>query len=95
MTPPTQTVTYWAVSVFSSRTMWFNAANLLLAALSLSEITTLIPPRYLSLQLAVVALINMWLRQATKRPVAFIAPGETTPVLVPRVGPPDPPVVSD
>jgi hypothetical protein len=95
MSETPQTVTYWAVSVFSSRTMWFNAANLLLAALSLTEVATLIPARFLPLQLAAVAVINMWLRQATVRPVALIAPGETAPVLVRKVGPPDPPAVTD
>lgn len=93
-TPP-PTVTYWAVSVFSSRTMWFNAANLLLAALSLTEVATLIPPRFLPLQLAAVALINMWLRQATVRPVALIKPGKTKPIAVAKIEPPAPPLVTD
>jgi len=95
MTEPTPHVAYWAVSVFSSRTMWFNMANLVLAALSLTEITTLIPPRFLPLQLAVVAMINLWLRTVTVRPVALIAPGTTQAVLVPKLGPPDPPAVTD
>jgi len=95
MSDPQPTVTYWAVSVFSSRTMWFNAANLVLAALSLTEVATLIPPRFLPLQLAAVAFINMWLRQATVRPVALIAPGETKAVAVPKIDPPAPPGVTD
>jgi len=88
-------VNYWAISVFSSRTMWFNAANFLVAALSMTEIVTLIPPRYLPLQAAVVALVNMWLRQVTVRPVAMIRPGETQPVQVARIDPPSPPTVTD
>ncbi len=92
---PPPTVTYWAISVLSSRTVWFNSANFLVAALSLTEVVTLIPPRFLSLQAAVVALINVYLRTVTTRPVALIAPGETKPVAVPKIAPPDPPVVSD
>jgi hypothetical protein len=81
--------------MFSSRTMWFNGANFLLAALSITEVATLIPPRFLSLQLAVVAMINLWLRTQTVRPVALILPGQTVPVPVPKVGPPPPPLVAD
>lgn len=88
-------VTYWAVSAFSSRTMWWNAANFAVAALSMTEIVTLIPPRYLPLQAAVVALVNMWLRQATVRPVAWIKPGDTQPVQVVKIDPPPPKAVTD
>lgn len=92
---PPPTVQYWAVSMFSSRTMWFNAANFVIAALSITEVATLIPSRFLSVQLAVVALINLWLRTVTVRPVALIPPGDTVPVPVAKVGPPPPPVVTD
>lgn len=95
MSETPRTVTYWGVSVFSSRTMWFNAANLVLAALSLSEVATLIPPKYLSLQLAIVAMINLWLRTVTVRPAVFIAPGATAPVEVEKIGPPPPAALSD
>jgi hypothetical protein len=88
-------VTYWAISLFSSRTFWWNAANGLLALLSLTEVTTLIPPRFLSLQLAIVATVNLYLRTVTVRPVALIAPGTTIPVEVAKIGPPPPPVVTD
>jgi len=94
-TPPAPVVTYWAISLFSSRTFWWNAANGLLALLSLSEVTTLIPARFLSLQLAVVAMVNLYLRTVTIRPVALIAPGTTVPVDVPKIGPPPPAVVTD
>lgn len=92
--PPAPHVTYWAISVLSSRTMWWNAANFLIAALSLTDVVAVIPPRFLSLQLAIVATVNLWLRTTTTRPVAFIAPGSTTPVAVPKIVPPMP-VVSD
>jgi len=94
-TRPPPTVTYWAISLFSSRTFWWNAANGLSSILSLAEVNVLIPARFVSLQLAVVALVNLYLRTVTLRPVAFIAPGTSAPVTVPKVGPPDPPVVTD
>ena len=92
---PPPVVTYWAISVFSSRTFWWNAANGILAVLSLTEVTTLIPPRWLSLQVAVVAAVNLYLRTVTVRPAVFIAPGTTAPVDVPRIDPPPPPLVTD
>lgn len=91
----TETRTYYAISLFSSRTFWFNAANFLLAVLSLTEVATLIPQRFLSLQLAVVGIVNVWLRTVTVRPVAIIAPGETKAVVVQKLSPPDPPIVTD
>ena len=93
--PAPRTVEYFAISLFSSRTFWFNAANFIVAALSMTEITTLIPPRFLPLQAAVVAVVNMGLRLATVRPAALIAPGTTTPVDVPRIGPPPPATPTD
>jgi len=90
-----ETRTYWAISVLSSRTFWWNAANGLSALLSLSEINVLIPARFVPVQLAIVAGVNLYLRTVTVRPVAFIAPGETKPIAVPKVGPPDPPVIGD
>lgn len=89
------TVTYWAISLFSSRTFWWNAANGVLAVLSLTEVTTLIPARFLSLQVAIVAAVNLYLRTVTVRPVAIIAPGTTTPIAVPKIDPPAPPLVTD
>jgi len=90
-----KTVNYWAISIFSSRTAWFNAANLLLAVLQLNEVVTLIPPKYLPLQAAIVAVVNVWLRAVTVRPAAFIAPGTTSEVEVRRIGPPPPATVTD
>jgi len=75
--------------------MWWNAANFFVAALSLTEVATIIPPRYLPLQLAAVAMVNMWLRTATTRPVAFVAPGQTKVIQLPKIDPPAPPLVTD
>jgi hypothetical protein len=86
------TVRYWAVSVFKSRTLWFNAASFFVAALSMTEVVTLIPARFLPLQAAATALVNLWLRMDTVRPVAMIGPSDTKAVEVPKVGPPPPKV---
>jgi hypothetical protein len=92
-TPPT--VTYYAVSVFSSRTFWVNAAAGLVALLSATEIITIIPLKFLPLSTALIAALNIGLRMATVRPVSLIAPGATKPIQVAKVGPPDPPLVTD
>jgi hypothetical protein len=89
------TVAYWAISVLNSKTMWWNAANGILALLSLNEVTTLIPPKYLPVQAMIVAVVNVYLRSVTVRPVAMIGPGQTKPVLVPKVDPPSPAAATD
>ena len=88
-------VTYWAVSVFSSRTFWLNAVMLLVGVLSATEVLTIIPPRLQPMASALVAVLNIILRIATVRPVAFIAPGETQQVLVNKIDPPPPASVTD
>jgi hypothetical protein len=93
--PPPPQVTYWAISILSSRTFWLNAAAFVLAALSLSDVTAVIPVRFLPLEGAAVAMLNLYLRTMTVRPVAFIAPGTTLPIQVPRIGPVPPPAVRD
>jgi len=89
------TVTYFAISIFSSRTFWLNVATFLVAALSLTEVATLIPTQYVSLSVATVAMLNLWLRTFTVRPVAFIAPGATKAVTVDKLSPPAPPLITD
>jgi hypothetical protein len=93
--PAPPTVTYFAVSLFSSRTFWVNAAALFVAATSLTEVVTIIPLQWMPLFSALVAIVNVALRLVTVRPVAFIAPGDTKPIQVPRIDPPPPPLVTD
>jgi len=93
--PEIKTVTYWSVSILQSRTAWVNAAAFLVAALSVTDVWTLIPTRYLPWATALLALLNIFLRTQTVRPVSFIAPGSVAPVMVARVGPPAPPLVTD
>ena len=93
--PSIRQVTYFAVSFLTSRTFWVNLFMFLAAASSMTEFTTIIPAPWLPKIMAVIALGNLWLRFNTVRPIAFIAPGETQAVLVPRVGPPAPAKLGD
>ena len=95
VTPPPRTVTYFAISLFSSRTFWVNGAAFLVAASSLAEVTTILPERFLPMFGALVALANVYLRTQTVRPAALISPGTTQPVEVVRIGPPPPKAVQD
>lgn len=88
------TIQTFAVSLFSSRTFWFNAISGLVGLLSATDVVTLIPPRYLPLSTAVVAMANIYLRTLTTRPVALIAPGAVQVTQVPALGPPAPPAAS-
>jgi hypothetical protein len=92
-TPPV--VTYWAVSVLQSRTAWVAAGTVLVGVLALPDVVAVIPLRFLPFITALIGTVNFGLRLLTVRPVAFIAPGATQPVDVLKVGPPDPPVVTD
>lgn len=82
--------TYWAMSVFNSRTMWLNAIGILVGVLSMTEVITLIPPRHLPIYTMIMAVLNMVLRTQTVRPVAFSAPGSVTPTQVTKIDPPAP-----
>ena len=93
--PSLRQVNYWAVSIFSTRTFWVNAITFLAAASSMTEFTSVIPEKHLPKLFAVVALGNLWLRMNTVRPVAFIKPGKTKAVLVPRIDPPTPAKLGD
>ena len=93
--PSLRQVNYWAVSIFSSKTFWVNTVSLVIAASSMTEITTVLPPRFLPLLAAITAMGNLWLRTQTVRPVAFIKPGDTQAVLVPRISPPSPAKLTD
>ena len=88
-------VTYWAISVFNSKTFWVNLAAGLVAILSATEIVTVIPLKYLPMSTAAVAALNIYLRTQTVRPVALIPINTTTPVLVPKIDPPAPKGVTD
>lgn len=85
----------WAISVLSSRTIWWNAANGLIAVLALAEVTAIVPVRFLPIQVAVVSIVNLYLRTTTTRPVAFVPLGETKVIQLPKIDPPAPPVIGD
>ena len=92
---PPPTVEYYAISILSSRTFWVAVATAVIGLSAEPEIVALIPLAWLPRVLMGVGLVNMVLRKLTVRPVVLSVPGTTTPVEVPKIGPPDPPVVSD
>jgi hypothetical protein len=92
---PAPTVTYYAISLFSSRTFWLNAAGFLLLVLEATDVITLLPLKALPFVGATVTVLNIFLRYVTVRPVALIAPGTTLPIAVPKLDPPAPALVSD
>jgi hypothetical protein len=96
-TPPVapETVTYFAISILSSRTFWLNAAAFLITALSATDVVPIIPVRFLPFSTAIVSMLNIGLRLGTVRPAALILPGNVKPIDVPKIAPPAPPVVSD
>lgn len=94
-TPDRPQVTYFAVSLFSSRTFWVNTAALVITLLSATDVVAIIPARLVPYSTALIASLNIWLRTITVRPVALIAPGTTKPIAVARIDPPPPPTVTD
>lgn len=92
------TVTYWAISLWNSRTFRANAVLILVdaaALLALPEVVARVPPQYLILYGLAVKALNIYLRSITQRPAALIAPGTTAPVAVAKIDPPAPPPVTD
>lgn len=88
---PEKTVRYWATSTLLSKTVWVNIPAFIVGVLALPEVVAIIPVKYAAYTLTLSAIITLYLRQfKTVRPIAFIAPGETKPVDVPKVGPPPP-----
>jgi len=88
-------VRYWAVSVLNSRTAWVAVGTVLVGLLAVPEVVAVIPLRFVPIITALIGAVNFVLRLNTVRPVSFIAPGTSAPIEVARVGPPDPPVITD
>ena len=87
-----QTQTYYAKSVLNDGQSWFNVITLLSLAITMPEITGMIPPAYqlpvTKVVTAIVALGNLYLRVFhVRRPVAFIASGDAKPVEVKTLTP--------
>lgn len=85
-----QTVSYYAISLFSSRTVWVAVGTVVVGILALPDVVAIIPLRYLPIVTAIIGAVNFVLRLVTVRPVVFAAPGTITPVAVPRLDPPVP-----
>jgi hypothetical protein len=91
-------VTYWAISLWNSRTFRTNAVLILVdaaALLALPEVIARVPPQYLILYGLAVKALNIYLRSITQRPAVLIAPGTTVAVDVPKLSPPAPPATTD
>jgi hypothetical protein len=84
-----KTVTYFSQSMLVSKVFWFNVLAVLAEILSLSDVLTIVPPGYHGHFAAAVGIINVILRRFTVRPASFIAPGDTKPVEVKKIGPDD------
>jgi len=74
--------TYFAQSIWVSRTFWVNIAVIVLAMAEAKDIINVLPPGVMKYVPTVIAIINIILRKTTVRPVAFIRPGRTKPVFV-------------
>lgn len=85
------TRTYYAQSIFVSKTFWINLAGIVIAVLQANDVIAVLPPSTLKYTGAVIAVINIVLRFATVRPVALIAPGDSKPVEVPLIPDTTPP----
>ena len=88
-------VNAWAISILTSRTFQLNAVAVVVAVLSLSEFVQLIPARLMPLYSLLMGIINIFLRTQTTRPVAFIKPGATKVVEIPKIDPPAPGMATD
>jgi hypothetical protein len=83
--PSAAVVTYVAKSVFVSRTFWINTITLVVAVLSATDVVPIIPRAVVPFTTALVAAANIFLRTLAVRPVAWIAPAATAPILVARL----------
>ncbi len=78
-----ETQTAYARSAFSDPS---NIVNFLALALMMPEIREILPPKYIPLVAAFVALANLALRTLlVTHPVAFIAPNQVKPVEVKKL----------
>lgn len=93
--PAEKTVSYYAISILNSKTFWFNAASFIAALSQTVEFTRVIPASVVPFWLAITAMINVWLRTQSVRPVAMIRSGDTQEIRVPKLSPPAPPAMTD
>ena len=78
-----ETQTAYARSAFSDP---LNVINFIALALTLPEIREMVPPQFLPLIAAIVAVANLALRTLfVTHPVAVIAPGQVVPVEVKKL----------
>lgn len=76
--------TYFAKSLFVSKTFWVNVALILAAIAEQSDIINVLPGNVGPVLLQTAAVINICLRVFSVRPVAMIAPGDVKAIAVPN-----------
>jgi hypothetical protein len=83
MTELKPTRTYYARSMFVTKTLWVNLAGTALEILNYTDLVPLYPGWFTAAhRVAVIGLLNIGLRRLSDRPARFIGPKETTPVQV-------------
>lgn len=80
-----ETVNYRAKSIFSSRTVIFNALTAAAALTMMPQFSSLLGVNAPEVLAILVPFINIGLRYFTTRPVAVIAPGSSVPVPVKKL----------
>lgn len=79
-----ETKTYYAVSIFKTKSFWLNIAALVLEILNKTEVVPLYTAAGLTPEnrALLIMILNLILRRFTERPARVIKPGETVPVEV-------------
>lgn len=65
----TRMVTVWAKSWYTSKTLWVAVATILIGVLSLQEVRAVIPEEWLPPIVAVIGVLNLFLRFITNAPL--------------------------
>lgn len=82
-----ETQTYYAVSLFKTKSFWLNIAAIVLEILNATDVA----PLYSTLKITpeqrglLVMILNIIVRRFTERPARVMKPGDTLPVEVKRL----------
>jgi hypothetical protein len=93
--PPPPVIYARGISIFNSRTFYFNMLALGIAVLVLPQVGDLVPEKYVRYYEAAVAIGNVIMRLITVRPASITTPGTVNVVEIKKIDPPAPPKVGD